>query len=104
LLTRARGLDFFRRKRLRLLSRSCACSACTGSPATRSGAEYVYFVVTGNSGGPEELQKELDGLITEQYEDFAEAIYLGMPPEKVRRMDARFARIEAISEELRLRN
>lgn len=58
-------------------------------------------VVTGSSRTPEELKRELDRLTSEQYEDFTDAIYFGMPPEKVRQMDIRFARMQAISDELR---
>lgn len=58
-------------------------------------------VVTGGPRTTEELKQELDRLTSEQYEDFTDAIYFGMAPEKVRRMDARFARIQTISDELR---
>ena len=54
----------------------------------------------GNKRTLEELKQELDQLNAEQHEDFANAIYLGMPPEKVKRMDTRCARIEAICQEL----
>ena len=56
--------------------------------------------MTRNQPTPEELKQELDRLNAEQHEEFADAIYLGMPPEKVKRMDARGARITALCDEL----
>lgn len=54
----------------------------------------------GNKRDIEELKQELDQLNAEQHEDLANAVYLGMPPEKVKRMDLRCARIKQICEEL----
>lgn len=56
--------------------------------------------MTRNKRTLEELRQELDQLNTEQHEDFTNAIYLGMPPEKVKRMESRCVRIKAICEEL----
>jgi hypothetical protein len=56
--------------------------------------------MTKNKRTMEELKKELDELNAEQHEDFTNAIYLGMAPEKVNRMHRRGVRIRAIYEEL----
>lgn len=48
----------------------------------------------------EELKLELDKLNDEQEKAYRDAIYLGLPPEKIKEMEARRARIKALSDEI----
>lgn len=53
-----------------------------------------------NNRTPEELKQELDKLDAEQHQDFTDAIYLGLSPERAKQMEERRERMKALSDEI----